>query len=379
MQTITEQTTLIEKIHSTCLKNNIIFASYRRPGEKHIYTMIQKTAEPRKLPSVLDLSDQKGFIIAPFQPSEESPVYLIRPDFYFSDDQINNDLFSQLEKIKNRPPLHKTNGFSGEVSRREYIAEIGEILKLIKKGEFEKAVLSRVHLIDGNYENKISRMFGMVCEAYPNAFVYVFKVGPVFWLGATPEPLICSENSHYKTVSLAATRIFNAANLDIGNWNKKERQEQEYVTTYIERVLNRLEIDHYEKIGPYPRKAGNLLHLCTDFEIPVEELDTRIGELVYNLHPTSSICGMPKEKALTAIKRLEKHNREYYAGFLGTINMEEKITLYVNLRCMKIYHDYLALYVGGGITADSTPEEEWEETGIKAETLKSIIAQLNYK
>ena len=87
---------------------------------------------------------------------------------------------------------------------------------------------------------------------------------------------------------------------------------------------------------------------------------------------------MPKERALTAIKKLEKHNREYYAGFLGILNMDEKIALYVNLRCMKIYHDYLALYVGGGITADSNPEEEWEETGIKAETLKSIIAQLNH-
>ncbi len=379
MYTIAEQTTLLEKIHSTCLKNNITFASFRYPREKEIRTIIQKTEMPRMLKSVSDLSDQKGFVIAPFQPTDESPVYLIRPDLYFSDEQVNEDLLIQLEKIKNNSPVTKTNGFAGEVTREEYLDEIGEIINIIKNGELEKAVLSRVHIIDGNYENNISQLFGMVCEAYPNAFVYIFKAGSVFWLGATPEPLICSRNNHYTTVSLAATRIFNTSNLIISNWNKKERQEQEYVTTYIERVLHKLEIDHYEKVGPYPRKAGNLLHLCTDFEIPVEEVGDRIGELLHELHPTSSICGMPKEKALAAIKKYEKHNREYYAGFLGTINMEEKINLYVNLRCMKIYSHYLALYVGGGITADSNPAEEWEETGIKAETLKSIISKLNYK
>ena len=42
--------------------------------------------------------------------------------------------------------------------------------------------------------------------------------------------------------------------------------------------------------------------------------------------------------------------------------------LYVNLRCMKVLDDRLVLYIGGGITHDSVPEEEWEETEIKADT-----------
>jgi isochorismate synthase len=43
---------------------------------------------------------------------------------------------------------------------------------------------------------------------------------------------------------------------------------------------------------------------------------------------------------------------------------------------MKVLPDKLALFIGGGITADSVPEDEWLETEIKADTLLSIIHQL---
>jgi isochorismate synthase len=36
----------------------------------------------------------------------------------------------------------------------------------------------------------------------------------------------------------------------------------------------------------------------------------------------------------------------------------------------------LILYIGGGITHDSIPEDEWEETEIKADTLLSVLKQI---
>jgi isochorismate synthase len=85
---------------------------------------------------------------------------------------------------------------------------------------------------------------------------------------------------------------------------------------------------------------------------------------------------MPRKESLKLIRMLEKHNREYYAGFLGPVGINNQLTLFVNLRCMKVLADRLALFVGGGITADSVPEEEWMETEIKAETLLTVIRQI---
>jgi len=53
--------------------------------------------------------------------------------------------------------------------------------------------------------------------------------------------------------------------------------------------------------------------------------------------------------------------------------MNEKTDLFVNLRCMKILKDKLVLFVGGGLTEQSEPQSEWEETVLKAKTLLSIL------
>jgi isochorismate synthase len=34
------------------------------------------------------------------------------------------------------------------------------------------------------------------------------------------------------------------------------------------------------------------------------------------------------------------------------------------------------LFIGGGITQDSNPEEEWEETEMKADTLLSVLNKI---
>jgi len=98
-----------------------------------------------------------------------------------------------------------------------------------------------------------------------------------------------------------------------------------------------------------------------------------MAEFITNLHPTPAVCGLPKDKSLELILQTEKHNREYYAGYCGPINYQNKTDLFVNLRCMKILEDQLALFVGGGLTKDSVPTKEWDETVLKAKTLLSRL------
>jgi isochorismate synthase len=40
---------------------------------------------------------------------------------------------------------------------------------------------------------------------------------------------------------------------------------------------------------------------------------------------------------------------------------------------MQLKSDEAFLYVGGGITKDSNPESEWEETINKTQTIKSVL------
>ena len=86
---------------------------------------------------------------------------------------------------------------------------------------------------------------------------------------------------------------------------------------------------------------------------------------------------MPLEPSKDFILKNENYNREFYTGFLGELNLhnEDNKTseLFVNLRCMKINNNTATIFVGGGITKDSNPKKEWEETVAKTNTMKNIL------
>ena len=78
------------------------------------------------------------------------------------------------------------------------------------------------------------------------------------------------------------------------------------------------------------------------------------------------------EKSLEIIKDLEVHNRSFYSGFLGTID-NKNCDLKVNLRCARFSSKEVQIFVGGGITSQSNPNDEFKETEIKSQTLLSVI------
>jgi len=121
------------------------------------------------------------------------------------------------------------------------------------------------------------------------------------------------------------------------------------------------------------KKAGNLVHLRTDFSMALEQINGHLWELVSALHPTPAVAGQPKEDAIHFIKELEPHDRMYYTGYLGPVSFDREINLFVNLRCMKIDPAGISLFAGGGITLDSDPSDEWDETRWKAESLLKIM------
>tara|TARA_R110002050_G_scaffold282950_1_gene431081 strand:- start:217 stop:594 length:378 start_codon:yes stop_codon:yes gene_type:complete len=119
-----------------------------------------------------------------------------------------------------------------------------------------------------------------------------------------------------------------------------------------------------------------------------------INPIVKALHPTPAVCGLPKKTTKEFILKNENYNRAYYTGFLGELNFKEETSrsgnqrnkenqvyktiknttsLYVNLRCMQLEDTKAYIYVGGGITQDSDPNKEWEETVAKSNTMLSVV------
>jgi isochorismate synthase len=376
MQDIASYTGTIYQAVGLCLEKRINFAAYRLPGNLAVTLVIQKGGDPTELQDITNVLPEKGFLIAPFLRNQEDKTCLIRPDIMLHGKATPRQL-KDLALL----PAYSTNGSGGshpeDTQKEDYLNAIAQVIGKIRSGDFEKVVLSRVKSVIGNYYFRLPDIFSQICHTYPDAFVYLFCLKGQCWTGVSPEPFICTRDGELCTVSLAGTRTSDNQNQDIARWNDKELLEQEYVTRHIEKVLHRYGVDKYKKSGPYAAHAGNLVHLRTDFTFPVDQVKQKLPQLINALHPTPAVCGMSTGKAMDFIRTTEKHNREYYSGFLGPIGLDDMFQLYVNIRCMKVYDDRLVLYTGGGITHDSVAEAEWDETDIKADTLLSVLKQFN--
>ena len=121
--------------------------------------------------------------------------------------------------------------------------------------------------------------------------------------------------------------------------------------------------------------SGNVVHLKSDISAQLKP-NCNLNTIINSLHPTPAVCGFPRDESKKFIIKSENYNREFYAGFLGELNMatqHSQTNLFVNLRCLKLNADTIEIFVGGGITKDSNPEHEWEETVQKSIAIKKLL------
>lgn len=292
-----------------------------------------------------------------------SAFYEDHPSYgFFTTDQIKKNHFFQSlyhDFSSVEPPFC--------ASKNQYLEYADKAIALINSGACKKVVLSKVKKV--TVKRSPEEWFDSMCKLYPDAFVYIAS-GPFgLWAGASPEILFEVNNEAFKTVALAGTQV--AREDQKYYWGDKEKEEQSMVVEYIDHVLTTRGLS-YEKSQPYTSMAGSLVHLKTDFEGHFKK-GQDWGELVKALHPTPAVCGLPQKTSAEFIKSLEMHQRTYYTGFLGPIE-REKVSLFVNLRCMQIIHNEAFLYVGGGLTSDSDALLEWEETENKAKVLEKALS-----
>ncbi len=97
-------------------------------------------------------------------------------------------------------------------------------------------------------------------------------------------------------------------------------------------------------------------------------------DLLSAAFPPGSVTGAPKIRALDLIAALEPCGRGVYTGAIGLLSPAAGLELNVAIRTFEIAAGRIALGVGGGITADSDPEAEWQECLHKAAPLERLLA-----
>lgn len=355
------------------------FALYHLPESNEIKLVAQQNSRQ------IEINYQdKGFVFAPF--TTENPTYFIplseAEEFEYSVDSFLRE--QQASTSFNYKTLPQ--------DKEGYMEVLNKTIAALNDSSLQKIVISKEIqlLLEECNESYLLAVFQRLVKEYFSAFNYLFyHPDQGFWMGATPEQLITAERNQLKTVALAGTQLYQG-NMHVG-WGEKEDMEQQYVEDAILDAIQPFctQIKASEK---YTKKAGDLLHLNTD--ISAVFTPSNLQKIVETLHPTPAVCGYPKKEAINFILKHEKHNRKYYTGYLGELNVPNTkqrkssirnqelqairqivpITqLFVNLRCMHIEDRSIRIFVGGGITAQSNSEKEWIETEQKSKTMLNVV------
>ncbi|MEY4538974.1 MAG: hypothetical protein RLZZ306_731 [Bacteroidota bacterium] len=396
---ITTKSPKIQNLWEIALSEGFPIALWRLPKTSEKQLIIDLSGRASRLK--VDLEEMpSGFVMSPF----EGESLFIKSDLHYcfstdnqqvNDNTIEQEVFEKQflvyddEEIINKkvkqihPDFNIEEKNFGRYNEMLFAEMVNNAITKIENGDVQKVVLSRTKNITLPDTFEVINAFQKLCVAYPNAFISLVYLPEYqcFWMGATPETLVSMDKEgKFRTMSLAGTQSAigaNGENLSAGEirWSHKEIEEQAFVSRYIIECFKKIRLREYLESGPKTVQAGNLMHLRTDYVVDSKEVNfPQLGTVMLELlHPTSAVCGMPKVPALRIIAEQELHDREFYSGFLGPVNMQEESHLFVNLRTMKIVGDGATFYAGCGITEDSNPVKEWYETEMKIETLMRVI------
>ena len=372
-------------------------ALWREPGATQPQLLIARSLEDTYtgLPPALDAQAPAGFAFFPFRDSDHNPALFLPADVRYdlarpeavavapAARALVPNLTAWLA-LPTPPTLvwhYSTQPVPHSAAEAEYTALVRRGVAAIVAREVVKVVSSRAarRPLPPGFD-PLSAFAGL-SEQYPQAFVSLVSVpGVGTWLGASPEVLAeVTADGQFHTMALAGTQpLLPGLRSQDAIWRQKEIEEQALVARYIVSCFKQLRLREYHETGPRTVAAGQLLHLRTDFEVDLQNVPnaTSLGtDMLRLLHPTSAVGGMPKTAALAFLQQHEGYDRAYYSGFLGPVNVAAPgiARLFVNLRCLQLRATEAILYAGTGLTIDSDPTREWQETQMKMQTVGAVL------
>ncbi|MBT0812740.1 chorismate-binding protein [Litoribacter ruber] len=371
------------------------FAVWRKPKSNQVEIIIDSEPVLRQgMPQLEELP--AGFIAHNFEDGTSPSYFFLEAKEYYSLDLgtpveleenhpfVENTTLSktELQKLVREGIKKASKGLQvQETSKEDFIDQVQKGIDQINGGKLIKVVPAKIKKQELNENLDLSQTFLKLCESYPNAFIN-FVHSPAFgtWMGASPEVLIKTEGNTFSTMSLAGTQKAIGDNpLKTAAWTQKEIEEQALVSRYIVNSFKKIRLREYEEKGPKTVLAGNLLHLRSDFIVDMEATNfPQLGSTMLELlHPTSAVCGMPRQAALDFISANERFERTLFAGYFGPVNVQDATSVFVNLRTAQLMGDHAYLYAGAGITEDSIAEKEWEETEMKCDIIGRFFTKEN--
>ena len=321
----------------------------------------------------------EGFYAAGFLSYESAPAF--DPAFKVNDGHSMPLLWFGIFSEPQPEVLNSTGDYhlaewNSSVSIAEYQASIMAIKQAIENGDTYQANYTiRLH---SQFQGDDLSLFTKLKRAQSSNYCAYIHTGEHSIISASPELFFHLKDNQITTRPMKGTvargKTFDE-DQEKANWlyeSEKNRAENVMIVDLLRndvgviaetgtvRVPKLFEIEHYPTV-----------HQMTSTITANLKKNTRLVDIFKALFPCGSITGAPKISTMDIIANLEKSPRDVYCGAIGYITPDHEAIFNVPIRTVMIDHQTgAATYgVGGGITWDSTSEDEYDEVLTKASLL----------
>jgi len=305
-------------------------------------------------------------------------------------ESISAKLISHSDKFQHES-LDRTSGVTSNFTRAEYILAIEAIKEQIRDGNTYQTNLTQqltVELASGLTPEII---FERLRHDHPAPFAAYIKRLDSTVVSASPERFFRIDGAARRIVTspIKGTRPRGKAVAEDAALraellaSEKDRAENIMIVDLLRNDIGRVceygsvQVENLCHLEEHP----TLFHLVSTIS-GILRRDVKLSDVLKAVFPCGSITGAPKISTMHIIDKLEPSSRGLSMGAIGyhipagKFNMPETTDLSVAIRSMVIRDQIATVNVGGGITADSDPESEYEETLTKARALLTAVNAL---
>ncbi|WP_240420800.1 aminodeoxychorismate synthase component I [Paenibacillus periandrae] len=264
--------------------------------------------------------------------------------------------------------MYSVSDWSAGTNRVDYTNNIEGIHAAIARGETYQV----------NYSTRLKAKFTGDDFAYyedlrdvQTNFSAYLNVGRYRILSVSPELFFHWNGELIRTKPMKGTLPITGSKQTLFE-SEKNRTENVMIVDLLRNDLGRIaktgtiKVPHLFEIEEYP----TLYQMTSTVEANTQP-EVTLFDVFRAMFPCGSITGAPKISTMKMISSLEKEPRHIYCGSIGLAVPGEGITFNVAIRTVLVdTHTQLAMYgVGGGITWDSTAEDEYDEMRTKSRVL----------
>lgn len=268
-------------------------------------------------------------------------------------------------------PLPNHPGVFSNFDRAGYLAVVRRAIEYIHAGDcfqvnISQRLLHRAALAP-------LELYQRLRTRNPAPFAGYFDLGDFALASASPERFLRVEDGRIETRPIKGTRPRGSTPEEDARQREellhsaKDRAENVMIIDLLRNDLGRVcEYSSVQVPAVCRLESYRTVHHLVSEVVGHLRPDMGLIDLLRAAFPGGSVTGAPKVRAMEIIAELEPTARGPYCGSLGYLGFDGSMDTNILIRTITLGRGWMQFPVGGGIVADSTPEDEYEETLHKA-------------